>query len=67
MKLKIELTKPERTLIVAALIAYLGHDKPLDQESVDLLMRLAFADPADDGSEIEILMAKRLAFLANQV
>ena len=57
--MKIEVTKAERTMIVAALIAYIGMDTPINAGPADLLTRLAFADAADDGPEVAILSVDR--------
>ena len=46
MKLKIEVTGTERTMIVAALMAY---------GMVDMANRIASIDPASDGPEVAIL------------
>lgn len=51
MKLKIEVTSTERTMIVAALIAY---------GSIDMANRIADIDPADDGSDAERLLWKSI-------
>ena len=58
--MKIEITEVERTLIVAAVIAYVGMDNPFSDRTTDLLARLSFADAANDGPEIEILEVGRI-------
>jgi len=53
MKVKIEVTKPERTMIIAALMAF---------GIPDLAQKLvAEIDPAEDGPEVNILTRKRTA------
>jgi len=53
MKLKLTVTAPERTMIVAALVAY---------GETDLAARIAreSRDPADNGPEVEILRRKHV-------
>ena len=57
MKRKIELTEPERTMIIAALIAY-------GQTPLASLVNSLFidADPTNDGPEVAILSQKRETF-----
>ena len=57
MKRKIELTEPERTMIIAALIAY-------GQTPLASLVNSLFidADPTNDGPEVAILSQKRKTF-----
>ena len=54
MKMKIEVSSAERTLIAAALMGY--HD---DKDCQDLAVRIAEYDAASDGSEVAILSQRR--------
>lgn len=56
-KMKMEVTSAERTMIVAALMAY---GRPDANPTVALLAgRLADADPTNDGPEVEILSGRK--------
>lgn len=58
MKIKIPVTKLERTMIVAALMSYAGAERFYGQGIVDLALRISAVDPTDDGPEVAILRAE---------